>query len=162
MIFANMPSPFGANSQKPDTIVVHAMGEFIDTDSVDYFAPAFIDSIGLSAHFFVPPSGVVIQTRQISEGGYHAKGANKNSIGIEFLVPGLHTYETFLQAIEKPYLTDVQYKAGIDLIQYLKVKISQDFRIHVLDYKRHSDISPGRKYDPGRGFPWKLFLEDVK
>ena len=36
----------------------------------------------------------------------------------------------------------------------------EKFKIVGLD--RHSDLSPGRKFDPGTGFDWGYLLENVK
>ncbi|MEQ8882312.1 MAG: peptidoglycan recognition family protein [Cyclobacteriaceae bacterium] len=92
------------------------MGEYNDQD---YHAKERLDKLGLSAHYMVCPSGVVIRTRQIDERAWHAKGFNTNSIGVEFLVSGLHTYETFLEAIKKKCLTPAQLDPGIELCRAL-------------------------------------------
>ncbi len=152
---AYIPLDRGADSQDPKRIVVHAMAEFIDTEPQDYSAVEFLRTQGLSAHAFVTPSGVIIRCRRDNQGGYHAKNYNTDSLGVEFLVPGLHTYATFIEAIKKKYLTNAQYQAGVELVQ----KWRTDHNITTID--RHSDLSPGRKLDPGRGFPWDKFLTDT-
>ena len=99
--------------------------------------------------------GVIIRSRKDEEGGYHAKGFNSNSLGVEFLVPGLHTYATFTNAIKKKYLSTAQYNAGVELVK------SWIDKHEISNIDRHSDLSPGRKVDPGQGFPWQRFLEDT-
>lgn len=150
MTIAYKPSRHGGGEQIPQTGIIHAMGEFIDTDGVDYYATEWLDKLGLSAHFLVTPSGTVIKTRETNQIGWHAKGFNTNSVGIEILVPGLHNYATFLEAIKKPYVSERQYAALIELCRSLK-----------LTWKRHSDLSPDRKFDPGTGFDWGKFLSDI-
>lgn len=150
MHIANIESHFGGGTQAPQKIVIHAMGEYIDNGTQDYHAKEWLDKLGLSAHYLVCPSGVIIQTRQINEMAWHAKGHNTNSVGIEFLVSGLHTYGTFLEAIKKKYLTKDQLEAGIELCQSLKTK-------GLSELTRHDALDPGRKFDPGRGFPWEDF-----
>ena len=61
---AIIPLEKGAESQTPSRIVVHAMGEFIDIEPEDYSAVEFLRKLGLSAHAFITPSGVVIRSRR--------------------------------------------------------------------------------------------------
>ncbi|MEP5612754.1 MAG: peptidoglycan recognition family protein [Cyclobacteriaceae bacterium] len=150
MQIASIKSEFGGGQQSPKMIVIHAMGEYIDNGVQDYHAKEWLDKLGLSAHYLVCPSGVIIQTRSIDQVAWHAKGHNTNSIGIEFLVPGLHTYGTFLEAIKRKYLSKNQIEAGLQLCLDLK-----HGGITKLD--RHDNLDPGRKFDPGKGFPWDDF-----
>lgn len=146
-------------SIKVKKIVIHAMGEFIENGEIDYYAPDFLRKIGLSAHFFVTPSGVIIQGRDANNIAWHAKGYNYETIGIEILVPGLHTYETFLDTIVEPeWYTKIQFEEAINLVKYLKRQISSLTDNWLI---RHSDLSPTRKKDPGKGFPWEDFCRKV-
>lgn len=157
MIVANMPSVHGPSKLEPDTIIVHAMAEFLDTAGRDYFAPDFLDRRGESAHAFITPSGVVIEAREYGEGAWHAREYNYNSLGVEFLVPGVHTYATFAKTIRSSYVTSKAYKAGVELVRFWI-----DASPLTIDVLRHSDVSPGRKIDPGAGFPWTKFIKDVR
>ncbi len=147
MKIANIVSENGGGQQEPNLIVIHAMAEYIDQDVQDYHAKEWLDKLGLSAHYLICPSGVIIQTRSNDQVAWHAKGHNTNSIGIEFLVSGLHTYETFLQAIRKKYLTKNQLEMGVELCNSLKEQ-------GLNRITRHDALDPGRKKDPGPGFPW--------
>jgi N-acetylmuramoyl-L-alanine amidase len=142
----------GAKHQEPSRIIIHAMGEYIDGTH----ASSFLRNVGLSAHILVCPDGKIIRCRQDNQGAYHARGHNANSLGIEFLVAGDHTYGTFSEAIKKPYLADGQYEAGMEFVRdewFIKKGIRQ--------MERHSDVSPERKVDPGEGFPWERFKREV-
>lgn len=159
MNIAQIPLPMGSHSgDDPSAIVVHAIAEYIDTEPHDYHAVNFLAKINLSAHAFITPSGVIIRSRADHEGAYHAKGFNDGSLGIEFLVPGVHTYETFRDAIKRPYLTEVQYQAGLGLVD----QWMSEHNISIGQVYRHSDISPKRKIDPGAGFPWEKFNNDLR
>lgn len=137
------PSPFGAASQTPERIVVHAMAERINGMDASHF----LESIGLSAHALVAPQGNIIRCREDTQGAYHAKGFNRNSLGIEFLVPGEHSYESFLAAIDRPWVNDVQLLAGARVIAEWIA------RHGITQIDGHCDIDPTRKKDPGQ-FPW--------
>ena len=159
MKIANIPSTakLRLQPQKPNRIVIHAMGEYIDTDDKDYHAKEWLDKLGLAAHYLVTPTGVIIKTLDIDLMGAHAKGYNFGSVGIEFLVPGVHTYSSFLKAIELPYLTDVQYEEGLQLVDDLCLALDQPVTIDT-----HAELSPDRKVDPGKGFPLESFLSNLE
>lgn len=159
MKIANMPSICGGpHPNNPKRIIIHSIGEFIDTEGRDYYCTDWLEYLKISAHAFITPSGVVIKTRNSNQRAYHSKGNNRDTIGIEFMVPGLHNYVTFSKAIRKLYLTDIQYKAGVEYVKFLMDGISL-FQANMIF--RHSEIDPSRKIDPGAGFPWKQFLKDL-
>jgi N-acetyl-anhydromuramyl-L-alanine amidase AmpD len=148
-----IPLHKGVSRNEPTHIVIHAMGEFIQYNREYLHAVDFLREVGLSAHALICPDGSVIQCRPLDKGGYHAKGHNASSIGIEFLVSGPHNYQSFIDAIKEPYLTDAQYKTGVELCQEWGES---------LNVVRHSDIDPQRKKDPGNGFPWHEFINDIR
>ncbi len=148
------PSEFGNKRNKPKMIVVHCMGEFI-LDPNPIHATDFLVKLGYSAHALVAPSGDIYICRDDDQGAYHARGYNTDSLGIEFLVEGHHDYGTFLEAIKQDYVTLSQWDAGIQAVKSWLA--AYDIKRLV----RHSDISPGRKVDPGAGFKWDSFLEHV-
>lgn len=150
------PSEFGNKFNNPKTIVVHSMGEFI-LDPHPIHASDFLVKLGYSAHALVEPSGDVIICRDDDQGANHAKGYNTDSLGIEFLVEGHHDYGTFLEAIKADYITLDQWDAGIAAIK----SWVEAYDIPKERVVRHSDISPGRKVDPGSGFKWAKLLAEV-
>jgi len=144
----------GASHNNPKMAVIHAMGEYIkDPDPI--FAPDFLEKIGLSAHALIVPNGDVMICREDNQGAYHARGYNTDSLGVEFLVEGVHDYGSFLEAIKTDYITPDQWAAGVELVKHWKEKHN------ISKVVRHSDLSPGRKLDPGSGMNWIKFISEV-
>ena len=140
----------GRETNNPTRIVIHSMGEFIRDDKV-YSARDFLDKLGLSAHVLIKPDGDIIRCRRDDQGAYHAREYNTDSLGIEFLVKGSHNYASFLEAIKTDYVTPEQYASGIEVVDIM-------INAHpIRSIDRHSDLSPGRKTDPGAGFKWQWF-----
>ena len=148
------PSEFGNVHNTPKMIVVHCMGEYI-LDPQPIHATDFLVKLGYSAHALIAPDGDVYLCRDDDQGAYHARGYNTDSLGIEFLVEGNHNYGSFLEAIKTDYVTLDQWDTGIDVVK------SWLSAYNIKRLVRHSDISPGRKVDPGQGFDWYTFLERV-
>lgn len=156
--------PAGNTYNKPEFIVVHAMGEYIDNrGAVEneqngvFHAPDWLRVQGVSAHILVDNDGALFRCRSDHEGAYHAKEFNTNSLGIEFLVRGRHDYITFLEAIKTDYVTHAQWGAGIEQVRIWMGK----YGISTDKVFRHSDLSPGRKFDPGAGFDWDAFVNHI-
>lgn len=150
-----VPLKHGAGDQIPNKIIIHSMGEFIGIDGWANHAIQFLDRKGWSAHSFIAPNGINYRCRDDTQGAYHALSHNTDSLGLEFLVPGVHTYSSFLKAISKPYVDSIQYRAGVAQVKYW-IK-----HWGITNIVRHSDIDPDRKVDPGEGFPWNMFLHDI-
>lgn len=149
----NILLPKGLKTNSPKKIIIHAMGQFIEGT----YAPYFLKEIGLSAHYLVDPSGVRIRCRQDEQGAYHAKGHNTDSLGIEFLVAGNHNYQTFLEEIERHYVTEKQFWSGLYVVRNWMEKF-QIIRPYI---QTHSEIDPQRKKDPGGGFPLERFFNEL-
>ena len=142
-------SGIGGGTQTPTKLIIHAMSEILGGKH----AEEFLKDVGLSAHFLLCPDGSFIKLRKTTEKAWHAKGFNTNSVGIEILAEGDHTYETFLEKIKTDYVTDAQKEALVEMSN----GIIEYFDIAHEDVLRHSDVSPERKYDPGTGFDWEDF-----
>lgn len=142
-----------------NNIIIHAMMNQFEVDSRVFYAPEYLDYIGLSAHFYVHPYGDITASVPIDRIAWHAKGFNEYSIGIEFLVPGIHkasdTLDNFHERINSEWVSPQQLYAGARLVSFLKM-IVPDCGI-----SRHSDLDPGRKKDPGNGFPWEDFKKEA-
>jgi N-acetyl-anhydromuramyl-L-alanine amidase AmpD len=154
-----MPSSYGGGLQAPDTTVIHAMGQFIESDGRIYYAKEWLDKLGYSAHILVDPVIGPISTRDLNMMAWHAKGFNANSVGIEFLVPGVWESDTFRKRIETPYLTDIQYEAGVWVYRTYLAHTKVVFHSEIDErYENGYKV----KVDPGRGFPKERYLYDIK
>jgi len=144
----------GNNIQLPDTIIVHAMGEFILTEPPRH-AVKFLDFAKLSAHSLVAPDGHEYQCRYDTEVAWHALKHNTNTLGIEFLVPGSHNMKSLVKTMDTDYVTELAYQTGLARIKFWL----NEWPIKTIT--RHSDIDPERKVDPGDGFPWERLMNDI-
>lgn len=154
----NIPSTHG--SDKPldaSAIVIHAAAEYIRFEDRDIHIVEYIRSRGLSYHAYVLPSGDVIRTRDDNQVAWHCKaqGYNWKSLGLCFVVAGAWKYDEFLEVIDTDWLLEKQYDAGVQLVKDWmepgKIK----------EVERHCMIDPDRRTDPGKGFPWLNFSNEV-
>ena len=148
------PQRGGVNN--PKTVIIHGMSEYLFHKGKYMHAEEFLRSMRLSAHFLVTPSGVGIRLRNDDQRASHALGHNTDTLGIEFLVPGLHTYASFLEDMKFNYVTSAAYDTGQEIIRNW-------MQIHPIErVTAHSVIDPKRKYDPGDGFPKQFYVDLYK
>jgi N-acetylmuramoyl-L-alanine amidase len=137
------------NGRTPDMIVLHYTGMADGNMAVHR-----LTTIGteVSSHYIVHEDGRIIQSVQESRRAWHAGASawageadiNSCSIGVE-IINGGHDYGL------PPYPLR-QIAAAIALCKGIIIRRNIP-RHRVLG---HSDISPGRKQDPGEKFPWAL------
>ena len=110
----------------------------------------------VSSHYLIKRNGEIINLVPDLFEAWHAgvsswkhfKSLNKNSIGIEITNPGhQHGYKRF----SKKQIFSLQKLINI-LVKRYKIK-----KKYILG---HSDISPGRKKDPGEKFPWEMLAKN--
>jgi len=129
--------------------IEHFFCNALDCAEHSYFQQ--IKGLQVSAHLLIRRSGEVIQFVPFNRRAWHAgdscyKGrdnCNDFSIGIE------------LEGTDVDIFEQQQYQ------QLAKVCIALASvypNISLQDVTGHSDIAPGRKTDPGKGFDWQYFL----
>ena len=110
----------------------------------------------VSSHYLIKRNGEIINLVPDLFEAWHAgvsswknfKSLNKNSIGIEITNPGhQHGYKKF----SKKQMFSLQKLINILTKKY---KIKKEYVLG------HSDISPGRKKDPGEKFPWEMLVKN--
>jgi N-acetylmuramoyl-L-alanine amidase len=137
------------NGRAPDMIVLHYTGMLDGRVAVHRLTTPGTE---VSAHYIVHEDGRIIQSVQESRRAWHAGASawagetdvNSCSIGVE-IINGGHDYGL------PPYPLR-QVAAVIALCKGIIIRRNIP-RHRVLG---HSDISPGRKRDPGEKFPWAL------
>jgi AmpD protein len=144
-----------------DLVVVHAIslppGEFggdhidnffqnrLDGSQHPYFAT--IDTLQVSAHLLIDRDGALTQYVSFNDRAWHAgqsnycgrERCNDFSIGIE------------LEGCDELPFTEPQYVA---LTETLRALLAAYASLSAARLVGHSDISPGRKTDPGPHFNW--------
>jgi len=145
-------------STQIELIVVHNIslppGEFGGTAVIDLFLnrldPAVhayyagIAHLRVSAHFLIRRDGELVQFVPCAQRAWHAgvsqwrgrEGCNDFSVGIE------------LEGADDIPFADAQYVQLAALIAAIRA------RYLIVEVTGHSDISPGRKTDPGAAFDW--------
>lgn len=118
----------------------------------EYFVK--IKDLKVSPHLYIKRDGEIIQFIPFNKRAWHAgesnfrgvSNCNDYSIGIE------------LEGAEDDFFSKAQYSA---LIRVTKVIIKKYPLINKQNIIGHSDISPGRKSDPGKNFEWGSYLESI-
>jgi N-acetylmuramoyl-L-alanine amidase len=133
--------------QRPDMIVLHYTGMPSAAAALDRLCARGTE---VSAHYFVFEDGQIVQMVPENRRAWHAGAAfwagetdiNSCSIGIEIANPGHeHGYPDFP-------------KRQIAAVTALCRSIQTRNAIPPVRVLAHSDVSPGRKQDPGEKFPW--------
>lgn len=115
----------------------------LDHDAHPYFAS--LRGVAVSAHFFVPRQGRVLQFVSCNDRAWHAgesvwagrANCNDYSVGIE------------LEGLEGDTFEGAQYAGLTRLLQSLAR------RYPIAGVVGHEHVAPGRKGDPGPRFDWK-------
>lgn len=150
-----------------DTLVVHGHGEWVVDQANDagggkgrvWHCTDWLRAIGLSVHAWCLPDGRIVREVDSWRKAFHAGGWNSRSIGMEFVVPGVWTYDEIHRAWEtgEPDLyTEAQFNAGLEW--YLARASEHGLPRAAKTMRAHWQIDPGRKVDPGRQFPLERFV----
>jgi N-acetyl-anhydromuramoyl-L-alanine amidase len=164
----HVPSPnFGPrpSSAVVDLVVVHSIslppGEYgngavealftnrLDWNAHPYFAS--IKDLRVSAHFVIDRLGQITQFVAIDQRAWHAgasvhrgrEGCNDFSVGVE------------LEGLEGSSFESAQYLSLAALCADLSAVLP------IACVAGHEDIAPGRKFDPGAGFDWLNFEQQL-
>lgn len=141
-------SPNVGGTIVPKYLIMHYDAAVNETSAVEWMTSK---KSGVSAHLHITRTGKVTQIVPFNIKAQHAgvsewkgiKMLNGHSLGIELQNNGSEEY------------TDVQLKVAEQVAEALVKAYA------LTDVLGHSDISPGRKIDPGKHFPMSLFKTAV-
>ncbi|MCH2454127.1 1,6-anhydro-N-acetylmuramyl-L-alanine amidase AmpD [Idiomarina sp.] len=127
------------------------MGELQSNAHPD-FAP--LDGLRVSAHCVIRRDGTLEQYVPFDKRAWHAgqsrycgrKRCNDFSIGIE------------LEGTDQSAYTDKQYQCLVEVTELLLMHYPKLNRRRIIG---HEHIAPGRKTDPGSGFDWPRYLNQL-
>ena len=115
--------------------------------------PSFAELAGLrvSSHFLVRRGGELLQFVPLQARAWHAgvsrwrgrERCNDFSVGIE------------LEGVDDARFESAQYESLVALTRNLQAVLP------LRDVAAHSDVAPGRKFDPGTHFDWARFLQQL-
>lgn len=114
-----------------------------------------IETLKVSAHFFIKRTGEVIQFISIFDRAWHAgksmfkgrEACNDFSIGVELEGTDLDDFES------------TQYQSLITITKAIQESCPLIIKDHVVG---HEQIAPGRKTDPGIGFDWEYYIKALE
>lgn len=130
--------------------VIELFTNQLDPDAHPYYQS--IKDLKVSSHFFIRRDGEIIQFVPCGMRAWHAGASNwcgkercnDFSIGVE------------LEGNDFEPFTDAQYMS----LSVLTLALKQAYPIEVI--AGHSDISPGRKTDPGPYFDWTRYRASLE
>lgn len=133
----------------PDLLLMHYTGVPSAEIAIDLLTGG---KRQVSCHYLVRQDGGIVRMVDEDKRAWHAgraswEGAtdiNSRSIGIEICNPGHGENYTDFPA------------AQVDAVTMLAMDIMARHAIYPHHVLAHSDVSPGRKIDPGEKFPWPL------
>jgi N-acetylmuramoyl-L-alanine amidase len=142
------PSPNHGGIIMPEYLIIHYTAAKTANSAINWMMSK---DAKVSAHLHIARDGNVVQLVPFNIKAWHAgasswnglTGLNSYSIGIE------------LQNDSKEDYTPIQLDVAKDISRLLVT------RYCLKDILGHSDISPGRKVDPGIKFPMQLFKSAV-
>ena len=142
-----------AGGRAPDLLLLHYTGMQSSLKALARLRDA--NEPRVSSHYFVDEEGTILQLVPEARRAWHAgvafwageRDINSCSIGIEIGNPG-HDFGY-------PDFPPHQVGAVIALCKDIVARN----RIPAARVLAHSDVSPGRKQDPGEKFPWRQFHE---
>jgi N-acetylmuramoyl-L-alanine amidase len=159
-----VPSPNckrGRGAARVRFVVIHGTWMADDRAALDRLTD---EASEVSAHYLITRAGELIQMVSEDDTAWHAgksswqgvEGLNAHSIGIELGNRGDGGGEGASPVSEVEPYTEAQYATLITLLRNIMARHPAVTPANVLG---HSEISPGRKTDPGAHFDWARLVK---
>jgi N-acetyl-anhydromuramyl-L-alanine amidase AmpD len=148
----------GRAGQAVNRIVIHITDAPTTVSTVSHFTRADANS---SAHYLVGQDGEIVQFVSEADTAWHAKGANRTSIGIEHVAvkQGGATYGTTTYPYMPP--TDVQYSESAALVAHLCDKYGLPANRTTIVGHREADPRTSHSTCPDGAWNWDHFMNLV-
>lgn len=142
------PSPNHGGKITPNYIIIHYTAASTADSAISWMQNP---QSKVAAHLHIDRLGNVVQLLPLNICGYHAGksewkgivGLNSHSVGIELQNTGTQEY------------TEIQLQQNIDVCKALSLGFN------IKEILAHSEISPGRKTDPGKQFPMDKLRSEI-
>lgn len=145
--YEERPSP-NFNERRPNYVIIH----YTSHDDAERSLSTLTDPVReVSAHYLVARDGTIYYLVDELARAWHAgdsywggtRDLNSSSIGIELDNNGEEAF------------TEPQIESLLTLLADLKAR----YKIPAANFLGHGDVTPARRKDPGRRFPWKRLAE---
>ena len=148
----------GRSGQAISRIVIHITDAPTTRSTVNHFTRADANS---SAHYLVGQDGEIVQFVSEADTAWHARGANRNSIGIEHVAvkQGGATYGKTTYPHMPP--TDIQYSESAALVSHLCDKYGLTPSRTTIIGHREADTGTSHTSCPDGAWNWDHFMDLV-
>ena len=145
--------------------MIHAMARTIYYQGIMWNYTDLLNKLERGIHFSVFPDGQVVQHADPRTVLWHAKGANRESCGVELLVEGVYDLGALRSLITRPtsaydVYTRRQYVGLMNIMDYLVE--TEYVRSPEYNWDLHSIQSAQRKFDPGASFSVATWTEALR
>lgn len=160
---------------KTKYIIIHSIAKELDVEGEKMGAIEFLESIGLSAHYFIDSKGESFKMVNWKEKAKHAgiskwkedSNLNNCSIGIELMIDNVSNYAEWKKAInDKESFTNEHYTTCAEITASLCFENGLHPKDCIL---LHSEVSGDEvrgkgkgKVDPGQGFDKQRLVNMVE
>lgn len=132
-----------------NAIVIHATANLSLSETLAWFEN---EKSGVSSHYVIDKDGSITQCVSDSDKAWHAGDSDL------WGVPNCNEFSIGIELVNKNDDHDEYTPEQMDSLTELCKALCEKYNIPLNRVVGHQNVSPGRKTDPGKQFPWKEFL----